>query len=71
MNDDDIAGLKQRFMKMMVADLALMAIAAGFAVAYFAKGVDWAIWGFVGFLAAAFVAQMWFVRGFARAKKGS
>jgi hypothetical protein len=30
--------------------------------------VAWAIWGFVGFLAAAFVLQMWFVRGFARAK---
>jgi len=68
---DDIAGLKQRFMKMLVADLVLMAAAMLFAVAYFAKGVDWAIWGFMGFLVAAFAAQMWFVRGFARAKKGS
>jgi membrane protein YdbS with pleckstrin-like domain len=68
---DDLSGMKQRFVTMMVADLVLMAVAAAFAVAYFAKGVDWAIWGFVGFLAAAFVAQMWFVRGFARAKKGS
>jgi len=68
---DDLSGMKRRFVTMMVADLVLMAVAAAFAVAYFAKGVDWAIWGFVGFLAAAFVAQMWFVRGFARAKKGS
>jgi len=68
---DDIAGMKQRFVQMMVADLVLMVIAAGFAVAYFAKGVDWAIWGFVGFLGAAFAAQLWFVRGFARAKKGN
>jgi hypothetical protein len=68
---DDLSGLKQRFVTMMVADLILMAVAAVFAVAYFAKGVEWAIWGFVGFLAAAFVAQMWFVRGFARAKKGN
>jgi hypothetical protein len=68
---DDIAGLKQRFMRMIVADVVFMTIAMIFAVAYFAKDVEWAIWGFLGFLVAAFVAQMWFVRGFARAKKGS
>jgi len=68
---DDIAGLKQRFVRMIVADVAFMTIAMIFAVAYFAKDVEWAIWGFLGFLVAAFVAQMWFVRGFARAKKGS
>jgi len=68
---DDIAGLKQRFVRMIVADVVFMTVAMVFAVAYFAKDVEWAIWGFLGFLVAAFVAQMWFVRGFARAKKGS
>ena len=68
---DDIASLKQRFMRMIVADVVFMTVAMIFAVAYFAKDVEWAIWGFLGFLGAAFVAQMWFVRGFARAKKGS
>jgi len=68
---DDIAGLKQRFVRMIVADVVFMTVAMIFAVAYFAKDVEWAIWGFLGFLVAAFVAQMWFVRGFARAKKGS
>ena len=68
---DGIAGLKQRFMRMIVADVVFMTVAMIFAVAYFAKDVEWAIWGFLGFLVAAFVAQMWFVRGFARAKKGS
>jgi|GEM_PF-3250240 peptidoglycan/LPS O-acetylase OafA/YrhL len=68
---DDIASLKQRFMRMIVADVVFMTVAMIFAVAYFAKDVEWAIWGFLGFLVAAFVAQMWFVRGFARAKKGS
>jgi hypothetical protein len=64
----DTTEMKQRFRRMMVGDAILMVVAVGFAVAHFLYGVAWAIWGFVGFLAAAFVLQMWFVRGFARAK---
>ncbi len=67
----DPAQMKQRFVQMMVADLILMFIAVGFAVAHFVYGVGWALWVFVGFVAAAFGVQMWFVRGFARAGKGS
>jgi hypothetical protein len=67
----DPAQLKQRFVQMMIADLVLMLVAVGFAVAHFVYGVGWALWAFVGFIAAAFGAQLWFVRGFARTGKGS
>jgi O-antigen/teichoic acid export membrane protein len=67
----DITGMKQRFRQMAIGCSALMLVAVGFAVAHFAYGVGWAIWGFVGFLAAAFGLQLWFVRGVARTKKGA
>jgi hypothetical protein len=67
---DDLGGLKQRFIQMVIGDAILMIIAMALAVAHFVYGVGWALWGFVGFLAAAFGLQMWFVRGFARTKKG-
>ena len=67
---DDLAGMKQRFVQMTIGCTALMLVAVAFAVAHFIYGVDWALWGFVGFLAASFVLQIWFVRGFARTKKG-
>ena len=67
---DDIAAMKQRFFQMIMGCTALMVVAVGFAVADFVFGVTWALWGFVGFLAASFGLQIWFVRGFARTKKG-
>jgi hypothetical protein len=66
----DVSGLKQRFVIMLVGDAVLMLIAMAFAVAHFLHGVGWAIWGFAGFLAAAFLLQLWFIRGFARSNKG-
>jgi hypothetical protein len=67
----DVGHMKTRFVQMMVGDMVLMLVAVGFAVAHFVYGVDWALWGFIGFLAAAFGLQLWFVRGFARTKKDS
>ncbi|MBS0333716.1 MAG: hypothetical protein JSS35_13190 [Proteobacteria bacterium] len=67
----DPNALRGLFVRMTLVCSALALAAALFAVAYFAFGVGWAIWGFVGFIAAAFVAQLWFVRGFARAGKGN
>lgn len=67
----DIATLKQRFIRMTVISTSLILAAVGFAVAHFVYGVGWALWGFVGFLALGFGAQMWFVHGFGRAKKGN
>jgi hypothetical protein len=67
---DSLNAMKQRFIAMLVGDLVLMVVAGGFAVAYFAQGVGWAVWGFVGFLAAAFALQLWFIRGVSRQNKG-
>ena len=67
---DETNGLKQRFVQMAAGCTALMSIAVAFATADFLFGVKWALWGFVGFLTAAFALQIWFVRGFARIKKG-
>jgi len=67
----DPAQMKQRFIQMTVANVALMLIAVGFAVAHFAYGVAWALYAFIGFIGLAFVAQMWFVRGIARDNKGN
>ncbi|HEY0437484.1 MAG TPA: hypothetical protein VGC92_12655 [Phenylobacterium sp.] len=66
----DVSSLKQRFVIMLVGDAVLMMIAVAFAVAHFSYSVGWAVWGFAGFLAAAFVLQLWFIRGFARTSKG-
>ena len=66
----DVEKMKSRFSQMLVGDLILMFVAAGFAIAHFVYGIGWAIWGVTGFLAAAFGLQLWFVRGFARTKKG-
>jgi hypothetical protein len=66
----DVEKMKARFAQMLVGDLLLMLVAVGFAVAHFVYGIGWALWGFTGFLAAAFALQLWFVRGFARTKKG-
>jgi O-antigen/teichoic acid export membrane protein len=67
---DSLDAMKQRFIAMLVGDLVLMAIAGGFAFAYFGRDVGWAVWGFVGFLVAAFVLQLWFIRGVSRQNKG-
>jgi len=66
----DVQKMKARFSRMLVGDLILILVALGFAIAHFVYGVSWALWGFTGFLAAAFALQVWFVRGFARTKKG-
>jgi O-antigen/teichoic acid export membrane protein len=67
---DDIAAMKQRFVQMTLSCTALLLVAVAFAVAHFVYGVGWALWGFVGFMAVSFALQVWFVRGFARTKKG-
>ena len=67
---DNFGTLKQRFIAMLIGDSALLAAAVGFAVAYFVYGVGWALWAFVGFLAAAFGLQLWFIRGVGRTGKG-
>ncbi len=67
---DSLDAMKQRFIAMLVGDLILMAVAGGFAFAYFVQNVGWALWGFVGFLAAAFALQLWFLRGVSRQNKG-
>ncbi len=61
---------KQRFVRMIVIDLALMLVGGACAVAKFTYGMSWGLYAFVGFIAAAFVMQLWFVRGFARASRG-
>ena len=68
---EDLGAMKQRFIQMVLGCTALMFVAVGFAIAHFMYGIGWALWGFVGFLAASFGLQMWFVRGFARTKKGN
>jgi hypothetical protein len=68
---EDLARMKQLFLRMALIDGVLMLIAVAFAVAYFANGVGWALYGFVGFVAAAFGAQIWFMRAITRAKKGN
>ena len=66
----DLGAMKQLLMKMVVGDAVCFLIAVGFAVAHFAYGVGWALWPFIGFLAAAFAVQLWFLRGVARMNKG-
>ncbi|HLZ76152.1 hypothetical protein [Phenylobacterium sp.] len=66
----DLDLMKQRFVQMILGCTALMLIAVAFAIAHFIYGVGWALWGFVGFMAVSFALQIWFVRGFARTKKG-
>ena len=65
----DPAQMKQRFIQMTIANVVLTLIAVAFAIAHFSYGVGWALYGFIGFIGAAFVAQMWFVRGVARDNK--
>jgi len=67
----DPAQMKQQLTQMTLSNLILTLIAVGFAIAHFAYGIDWALWGFVGFLAMGFAVQIWFIRGFVRARKGS
>lgn len=66
----DLPDLKRRLTLMMVMSAVTAFVAVGFAVADFVFGVKWAMWGFVAFLVAGFAVQLWFVRGFARMKKG-
>jgi hypothetical protein len=66
----DPAQMRQRCVKMMLASTGLMFVAVGFAIAHFIYGVGWALWGFIGFIALGFGAQLWFVRGIARMNKG-
>jgi hypothetical protein len=68
--NDTLELLKHRFVLMLIGDVALLIVAACCAVAYFVGGVGWALWGFVGFLAAAFGLQLWFIRGLGRQNKG-
>ena len=67
----DTERMKQLFLRMAAIDGVLMVLAVAFAVARFAYGVDWALYAFVGFIAAAFAVQLWFMRGILRAKKGN
>ena len=67
----DTEQMKRLFLQMALLDGVLMAIAVGFAVAHFGYGVGWALYAFVGFIAAAFAVQLWFMRGILRAKKGN
>ena len=69
---DDMGQIRQRLVCMAVLDTLCLAVAVSFAIAHFLYGVGWALWGFIGFLGAAFAVQVWFVRGVARgiAKKG-
>jgi hypothetical protein len=68
---EELVRMKRLFVRMAVVDGVLMLAAVAFAVAYFANGVGWALYGFVGFVAAAFAVQLWFMRGIMRAKKGN
>ena len=68
---EDVARMKRLFLQMALVDGAVMLVAIGFAVAHFSYGVGWALYGFVGAVAAAFAVQMWFMRGIMRAKKGN
>jgi multidrug transporter EmrE-like cation transporter len=65
----DPAQMKQRFIQMTIANVILMLVALGFAIAHFSYGVGWALYGFIGFIGLAFAVQMWFVRGVARDNK--
>ena len=67
----DVAQMKQRFIAMAVGDALLLIAAVACAVGYFVYGFGWGLWGFIGFIAAAFALQLWFVRGFARGSKGN
>ena len=65
----DVETTKRNFVLMAAVSFGMMLAAAGFAVAHFVFGLGWAVWGFVGFLAAGFVAQLWFIRGLIRTNK--
>jgi hypothetical protein len=67
----DVEGMKQSFVRMAAVSFGTMLLAAAFAVAHFVYGVGWAVWGFVGFLAAGFAAQLWFIRGLVRTNRGT
>jgi hypothetical protein len=67
----DTERMKRLFLQMALLDAVLMLIAVAFAVAYFGRGVGWALYGFVGFVGAAFAVQLWFVRAITRARKGN
>ena len=67
----DVARMKRLFLQMALLDGVLMLAAVGFAYAYFGRGLEWALYGFMGFIAAAFAVQLWFVARVARAKKGN
>jgi hypothetical protein len=66
----DPAQMRGALVRMTLATTAMTLVAVGFAIAHFVYGVDWAIWGFVAFLAAGFAVQLWFIRGFSRMSKG-
>ncbi len=66
----DPAQMKHAFVRMMVITTVLTLAAVAFAIAYFMYDVSWALWAFLGLLAAGFAVQIWFVRGFARLNKG-
>lgn len=66
----DVGKAKQKFLAMVIGDTILLVIAVLFAVARFVYGVDWAIWGFIGFLLAGFGLQLWFISGLSRLTKG-
>jgi hypothetical protein len=68
---DNLLEMRKRFARMMAISTAISLVAVGFAIAHFVYGVGWALWVFVGLLAAGFVVQIWFVRGFARLNKGN
>ena len=66
----DPAQMRGALIRMVLATMAMTFVAVGFAIAHFFYGVGWALWGFVGFLAAGFAVQLWFIGGFARMNRG-
>ena len=68
---NDVQAMTRRFVRMAAVSVGMMMVAAAFAIAHFVYGVDWALWGFVGFLAAGFLSQIWFIRGLIRTSKGA
>jgi hypothetical protein len=66
----DVAVAKKRLVTMLAIDGVCMLIAVAAAVGAFAQGIGWLQWLFGVAIAVGFGAQIWFIAGFARAKKG-
>jgi uncharacterized protein (DUF58 family) len=64
------AGIKARFMRMAVINGLCLAAAIAAVIAALVSGQDWLFAIFGVALAAGFVAQIWFIAAFRRAKEG-